>query len=103
MAHRRRNVPQTMINPLLEIEAKFTRLSEVNARITAAKDLYAERDTLLKELMPYFIESDAEKFTLKKQIVIGNRTHRFTPSFFHDGEFKVKRWKSAAHETFSIE
>lgn len=93
------------VSSLDAINAKFTELRDLNAQIAAVHDLYAKRDTLLKELYPLFIVQDKDAFLISREITIGTHTHRFTPSFYDTdkGIVKSKSWKSAAFDTGVIE
>ena len=95
--------PAPVVNPLVAIEQKFTRLNQINAQLAAAKALYVERDTLIKGLLPLFITQNGDSVVLTKQITIGNKVHRCTPAFINEGNLVVKRWKSAAIETVVLE
>jgi hypothetical protein len=101
--HTTHAAPVTPVNPLVAIEARFTRLSQINAQLAAAKALYAERDALIKGLLPLFITESGDNIVVAKQITIGNKVHRCTPAFIKEGELVVKRWKSAAIETVVLE
>jgi len=85
------------------IKAKFEELAGLRVQIAGAKNLYTRHDALVTELMPLFIQQTPEGFTVRSSFTIGNKTYRFTPSFFAEGEFKVKRWKSGAYPTGVIE
>lgn len=97
--------PPTPVDPLDAVKAKFTRLSELQTSIAAAKLLYSEYDQLLEELVPCFVTKTETGFVIKSQITIGDKVYRLHPSFFDVTKNKVvaKKWKSAAFPTMMIE
>lgn len=108
-SHARRPVPAPVpTDPaavLTALKAKFARLGGIRERLSGMKSLYAEHDALVLELLPLFVTVEADRYVINKRITLGSEVHTITP-FFYDpdrGELKVKRWKSAAHETFRIE
>jgi hypothetical protein len=101
-------VKVTEPSPVLSLDAvndKFKKLKELNAKLAAVHDLYGQRDTLLKELLPLFIVQDKDAFLISREITIGSTTHRFTPGFYDVDKsvVKSKSWKSVAFDTGSIE
>jgi len=97
--------PAPQVDPLQVIKDKFSRLTELQARIEAAKDLYKERDTLLEELSMCFIRRTDTGWDVKSQITLGNKTYRLHPAFFDASKNKVvaKTFKAAFHSTMVIE
>jgi hypothetical protein len=95
----------TQIDPLQAIRNKFSRLTELQTQIEAAKHLYAERDALVEELIPCFIGRTDNGWSVKAQITLGDKTYRLHPSFFNAEKNKIvaKTWKSAAFPTLTIE
>jgi hypothetical protein len=95
----------TVVDQMTLIKNKFSRLAQVRAQLAALKVLYAEHDSLVSELMPLFIEKTNDAFIVKRQITLGNTTHRLVPYFYDDkkGILKAKCWKSTAMETMAIE
>ena len=99
------HVPTAPADPLDPIKAKFARLAELRTHIEQAKELYKAYDVLLEELLPCFISKTDTGFTIKNQIVIGDKTYRLHPSFFDVAKNKVvaKQFKAAFHPTMVIE
>jgi hypothetical protein len=97
--------PQTQPDPLQAIRDKFSRLSELQTQIAAAKRLYEEYDALVEELVPCFISKTDNGWDVKAQITVGNKVYRLHPSFFNPQKNRVvsKTWKSAAFPTLAIE
>lgn len=93
------------INQLTGIQAKFKELKAVRAKLSGMHDLYVKHDQLMKELMPLFITTEADKFTIAREITIGSTKYRYNPSFWDEAkaELKAKRWKSAAFPSGTIE
>jgi hypothetical protein len=87
------------------LKAKFTRLATLQQQINGLKALYAEHDALMSELLPLFITSSDEGWTIRKSTTIGNKTYRFTPGFFDEKKNQIvsKVWKSAAHSSGTIQ
>jgi|WetSurMetagenome_2_1015567.scaffolds.fasta_scaffold607536_2 hypothetical protein len=95
----------TVSDALANIAGKFQRLSELRQRINELKGLYQEHDALQSELLSLFVQKTDSQFVIARQFTVGGRTYRLTP-FFYDqakGTLLAKRWKSTAHETFTIE
>lgn len=111
MSNRRRTTrvaavaPAAPVDPLQVIKDKFTRLTEMRIHIEQAKQLYKAYDELLEELLPCFVTKTDTGFTIKNQIVIGDKTYRLHPSFFDVAKNKVvaKQFKAAFHPTMVIE
>ncbi len=107
MNTRRRRVvaPPSPSEQQAAIRAKFTRLAAIKQMLNQVKDLYAEYDGLMRELLPLFIEITPERFILNREYRLGNKTYRFTPMFYDEtkSQLKAKCWKSTAHESGSIE
>lgn len=98
-----REVPVT--EQLEAIRRKFTQLRELDARIAELRTLYRQRDALLEELLPTFIQRTQTGWTINEQITIGSQVFRFSP-YFYDTRRNAptaKVWKSCAFETGSIE
>lgn len=97
--------PPAQTNPLAPLEEKFTRLAEIRAQLTAAKELHREHDRIVEELLPLFVSQTPEGWLVKRQITLGSTTHRLVPYFFNQNEnrIKAKQWKSTAFETMTIE
>ena len=93
------------VDPLQAIRDKFSRLTDLQVRLEAAKDLYKERDALLEELAPCFIRRTDTGWDVKSQITLGNKTYRLHPSFFDAQKNKLvaKTFKAAFHSTMVIE
>jgi len=91
-------------DPLIAIKARFQRLHALRAEIARLKGLYKEHDTVMQELMPMFIQVQADKFIIAREITLGTEKYRFTPYFYDakDG-LKAKVWKSSAFEVGTIE
>lgn len=87
------------------INEKFTHLKKLRTQIHTLKTLYAEHDALITELLPLFIETEADKFIIKREISIGSKKYRFNPFFYDEkkAQVVVKVWKSTAFESGSIE
>lgn len=103
---RARPAPQpTAESALAGIADKFRQLEALRQRINELKTLYAQHDALQSELLPLFIQKTDTQFIVNRQVAIGNRTYRLTPFFYDEakGTILSKRWKSTAHETFTIE
>lgn len=90
---------------LQSIQAKFTQLKKLRAKIAQAKALYAQHDVLMEELLPLFIESNAEQFIIRREITIGTKKYRLNPHFYNEKKARVtaKVWKSTAFESATIE
>ena len=93
------------VDPLQEIRDKFTRLTDMRARIEQAKLLYKAYDELLEELLPCFVTKTDTGFNIKNQITVGDKTYRLHPAFFDVAKNKVvaKQFKAAFHPTMVIE
>ena len=92
-------------NSLKAIQAKFTQLNRLRTRISRMKALYAQHDALMEELLPLFIEVEADKFLVKREVTIGSKKYRLNPHFYDSKKAKVtsKVWKSTAFESATIE
>jgi hypothetical protein len=103
-ARSNRTVPRP-IDQMTQIQAKFTRLAELRRQIESNKSIYEEHDRLVEELLPMFIErnTDNTEFRVKREIQIGTRRYRFTPSFLKGDELVAKSWKSVASASGRIE
>jgi hypothetical protein len=106
----RRRTPATPVAPTVAqmgaaIKAKFDRLEAVRAQIASLKGLYAQHDALMTELLELFIEKTPDQFVVRRAITIGNKTYRFSPSFYDDekNQLKAKSWKSSAFPSGTIE
>jgi hypothetical protein len=97
--------PVPITDQLEAIRRKFTQLREIDTRINELRDLYRQRDALMEELLPTFIQVTPTQFVINREVTIGTQTYRFTPSFFNTtrGRTVSKSWKSCAFETGSIE
>jgi len=95
----------TAKDELQKIRDKFKELKEIRAKLTGMKTLYQQHDILMSELMPLFIEMDADTFIIKRQIIVGTKKYRFTPFFYDEKKCMIaaKVWKSTAFESGSIE
>lgn len=95
----------TVADAMQAIGTKFARLTELKQEINRLKTLYQEHDALVSELIPLFVQKTDSQFVIARSVTVGNRTYRLTPFFYDEakGTILSKRWKSAAHETFSIE
>lgn len=87
------------------INDKFVHLKNLRDKIQTLKALYAEHDALVMELLPLFIETEADRFIIKREISIGSKKYRFNPFFYDEkkGQVMAKVWKSTAFESGSIE
>jgi hypothetical protein len=106
MNTRRRQIPPpSPSEQQAAIRAKFTRLAAIKKELNQMKNLYAEYDGLMRELLPLFIEGTPERFILNREYRLGNKTYRFTPMFYDEAksQLKAKVWKSTAHESGTIE
>ena len=75
----RRNAPTAQApqtNPLADLEAKFSRLTDIRQQLTATKELHKEHDRLVEELLPLFVTQTADGWDIKKRITLGSRTHK---------------------------
>lgn len=107
----KKTLPPTPTTPisanqqLSNIKDKFARLTELRKEIQAAKNLYAEHDALVNELLPLFIEQDDDQFIIQREIKIGTKKYRFNPFFYDEKKAKLvsKVWKSTAFESGTIE
>jgi hypothetical protein len=104
---KKKAVVKEEVSPVLSLEvvnAKFTKLKELRAKIIGLKSLYVEHDTLMRELLPLFITQDKDSFLIAREITIGTHTYRFSPAFYSEKEgLRSKAWKSTAFETGTIE
>ena len=98
-------VQTVFTDPLAPIKLKFQRLKTLRAELASLKQKYQEHDALMQELLPMFIEVQADKITVKREITLGSDKHRFTPFFYDEkkGLVVIKVWKSTAFEAGSIE
>jgi hypothetical protein len=113
MNNRRRNSrgrvtpvrPVPVTDQLEAIRRKFARLRELDAEINRLRNVYRERDALMEELLPTFIQETGAQFVINREVTIGTQTYRFNPYFFDQrrGRSVPKVWKSCAFETGSIE
>jgi len=96
---------QTATSALTQIKDRFAALKEVRAQLAGVKQLYIKHNELMEELMPLFIEVNADEFIIKREIKIGTKKYRFTPFFYDEKKSTVvpKVWKSTAFESGSIE
>lgn len=87
------------------IKAKFERIKALRQEIAAMRDLYREHDALMEEVMPLFVEKDADKITFHREYTIGRKTYRYNPSFYDQEKdiIKAKVWKSTAFQSGTIE
>jgi hypothetical protein len=87
------------------IQDKFNSLKEIKRKIVTLKGLYAQYTNIVEELLPLFIEVNVERITIKREITIGDRKYKYTPSLYNSNENKItsKSWKSTAFETGNIE
>ena len=105
----RRNTTPPPTSPALSqlqiLRNKFKRLKEIKAELSGFKTKYQEHDALLAELLPLFIEQDADKFVINREITLGTKKYRITPHFYDEqkGIVVPKTWKSTAFPTASIE
>lgn len=95
----------SVVTQLQSVQEKFKRLKELRAEIAKSKKLYTEHDALMNELMPLFVEVQADQFIIKRDVTVGNQKYRFTPFFYDEKKSQVvaKVWKSAAFESGAIE
>ncbi len=102
---RARPAQPTAESALAGIAEKFRRLEALRTQINGLKTLYAQHDALQSELLPLFIQKTDTQFIVNRQVTIGARTYRIKPFFYDEakGTLLSKRWKSTAHETFTIE
>ena len=87
------------------IRAKFDELETLRAQIATTKALYTRHDALVGELLEMFIQKTPDQFIVRRSITVGNKTYRFTPSFYDDekNQLKPKNWKSQAFASGTIE
>jgi hypothetical protein len=87
------------------IRAKFDELETLRAQIATTKALYTRHDALVGELLEMFIQKTPDQFIIRRAITVGNKTYRFTPSFYDDekNQLKPKNWKSQAFASGTIE
>lgn len=97
--------PNPTPNPLQVIKDKFKKLKELQAQINKMKDIYQKHDQLVEELMPMFIEVQADRFIINREIKIGTQKYRLTPHFYDEKKAKAmaKVWKSTAFSSVTIE
>jgi hypothetical protein len=90
---------------LKAIQNKFAQLKKLQRRIDQAKSLYAQHDALMEEILPLFIDTEADKFVIRRQVTIGARTYRLNPHFYNEKKARVvsKVWKSTAFNSATIE
>jgi hypothetical protein len=95
----------TLAGLVQSVQEKFAKLKEINSRISNLHAVYQERDALLKELLPLFIEVKQDQFIIRREITIGSEKYRFTPSFYDTKKAEVlaKEWRSTAFPTGTIE
>ena len=93
------------ISPLQQLKNKFIRLKELQIELSGMKSKYQEHDALLADLLPLFIEQDADKFVITREVKLGSKKYRFNPHFFDEkkGIVVPKVWKSSAFPTGTIE
>lgn len=86
------------------VQSKFARLKELKKTIESNKVLYIEYDQILNALLPLFIRVGEKEIQIKKQVTLGNKVYRISPFFYDEKKSSIvtKRWKSTAHETFTI-
>lgn len=92
------------IDPLTEVKAKFKRVRKLREEIKKVKKLYIEHDQLMTELLPMFIKVEPDRFTIARQVNLGNESYRLVPYFFDEKKGLVaKVWKSTPFESAVIE
>lgn len=92
-------------NPFASQIQKLERIQEIKKQLNSMKTLHQEHDQLLKEVLPLFIETTPDSFSIRRRVTLGGKTFRLTPNFFDEkkAEHQSKVWKSTAFETFFIE
>jgi len=97
--------PKVQVNPFATLSAKLKRIKELRAELNKVKVLYQEHDQLMSEVLPAFIEVQADKFVIAREIKLGSKTYRLSPHFFDEKKGLVvpKVWKSTAFESATIE
>ena len=98
-------VQTAFTDPLAPIKLKFQRLRTLRAELASLKQKYQEHDALMQELLPMFIQVQADKITVAREITLGSEKYRFTPFFYDEkkGLIVPKVWKSTAFEAGAIE
>jgi len=98
-------IQQSAQNTLTILQNKFQKLKEIQDSLAKIRPLYKEHDIIMSELLPLFIETTSDTFTVRRSITIGTRTYRFTPFFYDEKKSEVipKVWKATAHEAGRIE
>jgi hypothetical protein len=93
------------VDPYASVHAKFQRVQELRAQIGKLKSLYAEYDSLMEQLIPYFVRKENDRFIVSRKLTIGTKTYNIHAYFYDEkkGLILSKAWKSAAHETFNVE
>lgn len=99
------SVKVTLAQKIAAVQAKFAELKKLRARISGLKALYVKHNELMEELMPLFIEVEADQIIVKRELTIGNKKYRFNPFFYDEkkGQMLPKVWKSCAFESGTIE
>ena len=87
------------------IKAKFKKLKELRTQLANMKPIYQQHDALMAELMPLFITIEDDKFTIKREYVLGDKKYKLSPQFYDDkkGILVAKAWKSSAFPSISID
>jgi len=91
--------------PLGVIQEKIKRVRELRKEIAETQDrLYGEHDQLVEELLPLFIEEDADSFLIQRNLTLGKMKVRLISNFYdhQKAKLKAKTWKSTAMPTFTI-
>ena len=103
--NRLKKIQKTQPDPYTLIHDKFKRVAELRVEISKMKDKYKEYSCLMKELIPYFVKKENDRFIILRKLIFGTRAYNIHTYFYDEKEdvFLDKAWKSVAHETFSVE
>lgn len=90
---------------LLLVKDKFEQLKKIQAQLGKLKTLYSKHDELMAELLPLFITTEVDKFTIRREIIIGAQKYKLNPHFYDTkkGQVQANVWKSTAFKTATIE
>lgn len=102
----KKKTPNTnAVSGLKTLQKKFELLGKYQNKISEMKDVYKQHDLLMEELLPLFIEVEANQITVRREITLGSKTYRFNPHFYDPQKARVvsKVWKSTAFPSATIE
>ncbi len=92
-------------NQVSSVKDKLKKIKELRSKINSLKHLYQEHDALMEEILPLFIEIQADKFIIAREIKLSGQTFKLSPFFYDEkkGQLVAKSWKSTAFPVASIE